>query len=99
MAVHHSSLIIFFVAVTGSFTFGFSNSCVGSVLGLPSFFSYFNLVEGSARYQSIIGAASGVFAGGSALGALCLAWLTDGIGRVRSLQVVCVICLLGGALQ
>lgn len=34
--------VVFFVAL-GSFTYGFNSAVIGSVLGLPSFLSYFDL--------------------------------------------------------
>ncbi len=46
MAVGHGNrynyLIVFFVAL-GSFTYGFNSAIIGSVLGLQSFFDYFNI--------------------------------------------------------
>lgn len=40
----YNFLLVFFVAL-GSLTYGFNNSIMGTVLGLPSFFSYFDLDE------------------------------------------------------
>lgn len=41
-ATRYNFAIIFFVAL-GSFTYGFNASIMGTVFGLNSFFSYFNL--------------------------------------------------------
>lgn len=38
----YNYLIVFFVAL-GSFTYGYNSAIIGSVLGLPSFFNYFNI--------------------------------------------------------
>jgi hypothetical protein len=38
----YNYLIVFFAAL-GSFTYGYNSAIIGSVLGLPSFFSYFNI--------------------------------------------------------
>lgn len=38
----YNYLIVFFVAL-GSFTYGYNSAILGAVLGLPSFFSYFNI--------------------------------------------------------
>jgi hypothetical protein len=57
--------IAFFVGL-GSFTYGFDCAIVGSVVGLPSFYSYFNFEYRSSYGSSIIGANNGVYAGGSA---------------------------------
>ncbi|KAK5165368.1 uncharacterized protein LTR77_008897 [Saxophila tyrrhenica] len=91
-------LIIFIVAL-GSFTYGFNNAITGSVFGLPGFYSYFDLNAGDSSSNSILGAANGVFFAGAMLGCLIAAWCADKLGRVRSLQVVCLLCLVGGILQ
>ncbi|KAK5744134.1 hypothetical protein LTR17_002164 [Elasticomyces elasticus] len=87
-----------FVAL-GSFTYGFSNSVIGSVLGLPSFYAYFDLASDGSGASGIIGATSGLFAGGGALGALCTHWLADRFGRVRAIQIAAAICAVSGAIQ
>jgi hypothetical protein len=38
----YNFLLVFFVAL-GSFTYGFNSSIMGTVFGLPSFYTYFNL--------------------------------------------------------
>ncbi|KAJ5874235.1 uncharacterized protein N7529_002665 [Penicillium soppii] len=100
MGFSNGYIMIFYVAL-GSFTYGFNNSVIGSVLGLKSFLEYFDLSSnaGDSSSNSIIGAASGLFAGGGAIGAMLLAWLADKTGRVRSMQVTCVICIISGAIQ
>ncbi|KAJ5398588.1 hypothetical protein N7465_009077 [Penicillium sp. CMV-2018d] len=100
MGLDNRFIMVFFVAL-GSFTYGFNNSVIGSVLGLNSFFGYFGLSSnsGDSHSNSIIGASSGLFAGGGAIGALALAWLADRTGRVRSMQVTCIICIISGAIQ
>jgi MFS family permease len=72
------------------------------VLGLSSFFEYFDLDPNgpdAARANSIIGATSGLFAGGGAIGALITTWLADKIGRVRSIQLTCLVCIIAAAIQ
>ena len=88
-------------ALTGSLTYGFSNSVIGSVLGLDSFFQYFNLDQGpnASKANAIIGATSGLFAGGGAIGALITTWLADKVGRIRAVQITCTLCVISGALQ
>jgi hypothetical protein len=49
------NILIVFTAALGSFTYGFDSAIIGSVLGLPSFFSYFNLTLNGAGSASIIG--------------------------------------------
>jgi MFS family permease len=67
-------------------------------LGLQSFFNYFDLTSTTSG-NSIIGATSGLFAGGGAIGALILAWLANKFGRVRAIKVTCVVCIISGAIQ
>ncbi|KAF5677817.1 quinate permease [Fusarium heterosporum] len=94
--------VIVLVASFGSLTFGFSNSVIGSVLGLGSFNAYFNLSttgDNAAKTNAILGAASGLFFGGSAIGALIHIWLADSAGRVRAAQITATICIVAGAIQ
>ncbi|KAL3462308.1 general substrate transporter [Aspergillus heterothallicus] len=100
MGFNSRYLMIFYVAL-GSFTYGFNNSVIGSVLGLNTFFEYFDLnpEPGNGSSNAIIGASSGLFAGGGAIGALALAWLANKAGRVRSMQLTCLICIISGAIQ
>lgn len=99
MGNSYNKLVVAFVAVTGSFTFGFCNSSVGSIIGFPSFIQYFDLQPSASHTNSILGAMSGLFAGGSAIGALLLPWLADRFGRVRSLQLIALICIISAAIQ
>ncbi|CRG89086.1 Quinate permease [Talaromyces islandicus] len=98
MAFSNDYLMIYIVAL-GSFTYGFNNSVIGSVLGLSSFLEYFEIHNNSSKSNSIIGATSGLFAGGGAIGALISAWLANKAGRVRALQVTCIICIVSAAIQ
>jgi MFS family permease len=50
----YNFLIVFTVAL-GSFTYGYSSAIIGSVFGLPSFFSYFNLSLSGSNSARIIG--------------------------------------------
>lgn len=87
---------------TGSLTYGFCNSVIGSVLGLPSFFEYFDLDTtgpAASKVNAIVGAMNGMFAGGGTIGALILTWLADKAGRVRAVQITRILCILSGALQ
>jgi MFS family permease len=93
--LNYNLFVIAFVAITGSFTFGFSNSCIGSVIGFSSFLNYFSLSTSS----TLLGALSSLFAAGTAIGALIQAWLSDKLGRVKTLQLACVFCIFGGAIQ
>ncbi|KAF2792178.1 general substrate transporter [Melanomma pulvis-pyrius CBS 109.77] len=97
----YNFLLVFFVAL-GSFTYGFNSSIMGTVFGLPSFYSYFNLdtTGPKVRYANdIIGATQGLYSGGGIFGCCLIAWLADKLGRKRAVQLVCTICVVSAILQ
>ncbi|KAL2858501.1 putative sugar transporter [Aspergillus pseudoustus] len=93
------NILIVFTAALGSFTYGFDSAIIGSVFGLPSFFSYFNLTLNEAGSASIIGAANGLFAGGGMIGAAINGWLADRLGRVRAIQIPCMLGVIAAAIM
>ncbi|KAF7563903.1 hypothetical protein G7046_g210 [Stylonectria norvegica] len=93
--------IVFFVAL-GSFTYGFNASIMGTAFGLSSFYSYFNLASTGPRASytnAIIGATNGLFSAGGIFGCLILSRLADKIGRKRSIQIICTICVISVVFQ
>ncbi|KAG9252397.1 uncharacterized protein F5Z01DRAFT_690601 [Emericellopsis atlantica] len=79
-------------------------SIIGSTIGQPGWYSYFNLpAAGEEGYASIttpaIATANGLFSAGGAVASLIVMWASDYFGRVRSIQIACVLGVLGGALQ
>jgi MFS family permease len=94
----YNFIIAFFVGL-GSFTYGFDSAIVGSVIGLPSFYSYFNFEYTSSYGSSIIGANNGVYAGGGAIGCWIVNWLSDKLGRRLAIQIIAAICIVSAALQ
>ncbi|KAE8445891.1 hypothetical protein EG329_012670 [Mollisiaceae sp. DMI_Dod_QoI] len=88
-----------FFAALGSFTYGYNSAIMGSVIGLPSFFPYFGIVESSSKGSSITGAINGVYYGGGAIGCWTIAYLADYFGRRRCIQIICVGCIISAALQ
>ncbi|RFU24119.1 hypothetical protein B7463_g12217, partial [Scytalidium lignicola] len=88
-----------FFSSLGSFTYGFNSAIIGSVIGLPSFFSYFDFVSTSSYGGSIIGASNGLYAGAGAIGCWTVFWLLDKLGRKRAIQIISVICIISAALQ
>jgi MFS family permease len=88
-----------FFAALGSFTYGYNSAIMGSVIGLPAFFSYFSIVESSSKGSSVTGAINGVYYGGGALGCWTMSYLADYFGRRRSVQIICVVCIISAALQ
>ncbi|KAI6778317.1 sugar transporter [Emericellopsis cladophorae] len=73
-------------------------------LGGTTYGQYFNLpAAGEDGYASIttpaIATANGLFSAGGAVASLIVMWASDYFGRVRSIQIACVLGVLGGALQ
>ncbi|RFU28546.1 hypothetical protein B7463_g7790, partial [Scytalidium lignicola] len=99
-----ASFYNFLIAISvtvGAYTYGFNNSVIAPVYGMPGFFQYFGLSAeaGNQRTASIIGAANGLFFSGGMLGCFTIAWKGDVFGRVRNLQIVAAICLISAIIQ
>ncbi|KAF9885400.1 hypothetical protein FE257_012922 [Aspergillus nanangensis] len=99
----YSRLVTVFVAI-GSMTYGYSASIIGSTIGQPGWYSYFQLPpEGTPGYASIttpaISTANGVFSAGGAIGTLFIMWSCDYFGRKVNIQIGGFCALFGGALQ
>jgi MFS family permease len=88
-----------FFAALGSFTYGYNVAIMGSVIGLPAFFGYFNIDYASSEGSSITGAINGVFYGGGAIGCWTMSYLADYFGQQRCLQIICVVLITSAALQ
>ncbi|KAL0261447.1 hypothetical protein SLS55_002877 [Diplodia seriata] len=76
----------------------------GSTIGLPGWYLYFDLPQdGEAGYDTIttpaISTANGLFSAGGAVAALIAMWSCDAFGRIRNIQVACLLGILGGGLQ
>ncbi|KAH8652577.1 general substrate transporter [Ilyonectria robusta] len=88
--------VVLFVAL-GSYTYGFNSSIIASVTGLPSFYAFFGLTKSGPNASwstQMIGAMNSIYCAGGLFGCFALGWLADKIGRRRSIQVVCVLCLI-----
>ncbi|EXJ66148.1 uncharacterized protein A1O5_10764 [Cladophialophora psammophila CBS 110553] len=91
----YNFLVVLTVAL-GSFTYGFTVNVTGPVLGMPSFYHYFNLDITSTT--GVIGAIPGCYFGGGIVGAVLGAWACERFGRRRALFATSVIGVLGGVL-
>ena len=67
--------------------------CTTSILGYPAFIEYFNLDAVT------IGAFASAYYGGGFVGSISNYWIPDWIGRLRTIQLSCVLSLIGVALQ
>jgi MFS family permease len=96
------NFIVVFFAALGSFTYGYSSSIIGSIFGLPGFWSYFDLsLTGprANRTNDMIGAANGLFAGGGMIGALIIPPALNRLGRKLTIQIACTTCVIACAIQ
>ena len=93
------NFLIVFLATFGSLTYGYNSAIIGAVIGLPSFFTYFDIDVKSSEGSRITGACNGLFAGGGLIGCFIITYLADAIGRKRSIQVTALIAIVSAALQ
>jgi MFS family permease len=93
--------LVIFVAL-GTISTAYGLAVIGSTVGQPNFYTYFNLATagepGYAHTTNIIGALNGVNSAGAIVGCIFQAWSADYYGRKRTLQIGCVILIIGGAL-
>ncbi|EEH05293.1 sugar transporter [Histoplasma capsulatum G186AR] len=99
----YNRLVIAFVAL-GSFTYGYCASVIGSTIGQPGWYAFFNLpLQGEPGYTEIttsaIATANGVFSAGGAVGSLFMMWSCEAVGRKANIQLGSFLAVLGGALQ
>lgn len=85
-------------------TYGYAASIIGSTIGQPGWYQFFNLpADGQPGYDTIttpaIATANGLFSAGGAFACLVLMWACDYYGRLRSIQFGCALGILGGILQ
>ncbi|PGG99027.1 hypothetical protein AJ80_09417 [Polytolypa hystricis UAMH7299] len=98
----YNRLVIVFVAL-GSLTYGYCASIIGSTIGQPGWYLYFDLPrQGSPDYEhstSVIATANGVFSAGGAVGTLIIMWSCDSFGRKANIQLGAFLAIFGGAMQ
>ncbi|KEZ44923.1 putative MFS sugar transporter [Scedosporium apiospermum] len=88
----------------GSFTYGYCSAIIGSTIGQPGWYQYFNLpMQGEEGYGSktaqAIATANGLYSAGGAVGSLFIMWAATALGRKVSIQIGAACAVLGGALQ
>lgn len=93
--------VVIFVAL-GTVSTAYGLAIIGSTVGQPSFYAYFNLATagepGYGHTSNMISALNGVNSGGALIGCLLQAWTADKYGRKRTIQLGCAILVVGGAL-
>ncbi|KAI1611550.1 MFS transporter [Exophiala viscosa] len=113
MAVHkkhaasHSSSynrLVTVAAAFGSMTYGYCSAIIGSTIGQPGWYHFFDLPEeGQPGYGGktthAIATANGVYSAGGAVGSLFVMWSATALGRKRSIQLGAILAIIGGAFQ
>lgn len=93
--------VVIFV-VLGTLSTAYGLAVIGSTVGQPNFYAYFDLApqgeEGYTYTTNIIGALNGVNSAGAIIGCIVSAWTADAYSRKRTIQLGCVILVVGGAL-
>ncbi|KAF2643166.1 MFS transporter [Massarina eburnea CBS 473.64] len=93
--------IVVFVAL-GTISTAYGLAIIGSTVGQPNFYTYFNLAPagapGYAHTTNIIGALNGVNSAGAISGCLFNAWTCEKYSRKYSMMIGCVVLIVGGAL-
>ena len=93
--------VVVFVAI-GTISTAYGLAIIGSTVGQPNFYSYFNLATqeepGYDHTTNMIGALNGVNSAGAIAGCISQAWTSDKYGRKRTMQIGSVILIIGGAL-
>jgi MFS family permease len=93
--------VVVFVAL-GTISTAYGLAIIGSTVGQPNFYAYFNLATqgepGYTRTTNLIGALNGVNSAGAIAGCIFQAWSSDVYGRKRTMQMGCLVLILGGGL-
>lgn len=93
--------VVVLVAI-GTIATAYGLAIIGSTVGQPNFYKYFNLAtQGEPGYThttNMIGALNGVNSAGAIAGCLTNAWSAEKYGRKRSMQMGSVVLVVGGAL-
>jgi MFS family permease len=85
-------------------TYGYCSSVIGSTIGQPGWYNFFDLPQQgepgySTKTTEAISTANGIYSAGGAIGTLFVMWAATALGRKRSIQIGGAFALLGGALQ
>ncbi|KAK5048527.1 hypothetical protein LTR84_005617 [Exophiala bonariae] len=102
----HSNLYNRLVTVAvafGSLTYGYCSAVIGSTIGQPGWYDFFNLSTEGPGYATTttntIATANGLYSAGGAVGSLWIMWAATALGRKRNIQLGALLAVLGGALQ
>ncbi|KPI40239.1 Quinate permease [Cyphellophora attinorum] len=94
----YNFFVALFVAV-GSLCYGYASSISAALIGQPSWYDYMGLEAGSSYSQAILGLINGIYAAGGAVGCVFNMWACEALGRKKSIQLGCVISIVGAAIM
>ena len=90
--------VALFVAF-GSLSYGYASSISAALIGQPSWYDYMGLVAGDSYTNVILGVINGLYAAGGAFGCVFNMWSAEAFGRRRSIQLGCLISIVGAGLM
>lgn len=94
----YNFIVALFVAF-GSLSYGYASSISAATIGQQSWYDYMKLVQGTSYTNSIIGVINCIYSIGGVFGCIFNMWSAEYFGRKRSIQMSCLIAILGGALM
>jgi MFS family permease len=93
--------LVVYVAI-GTISTAYGLAIIGSTIGQPNFYTYFNLASagepGYSRTSNMIAALNAVNSGGAIIGCLYQVWSSDHFGRKWTMMIGCGVLIVGGAL-
>lgn len=81
-------------AATGTFLFGFDTGVTTTTIARQSWSEYMGHPS-----NGLTGAAVAIYIAGEAGGALCQTFVGDRLGRIRFMQMMCVVVTIGVVIQ
>ncbi|OQD70136.1 hypothetical protein PENDEC_c026G07139 [Penicillium decumbens] len=93
MTLWYSLGIAFFAAI-GTFLFGFDTGIATTTIAHESWIKYMNNPS-----EGLTGAVVAVYIAGEAVGALTQTFIGDKLGRIRFMQLMCIIVTIGTVIQ
>lgn len=93
MGQYYTLGIALFAAI-GTFLFGFDTGIATTTIAHESWIEYMNNPS-----KGLTGSVVAIYIAGEALGALCQSFLGDRLGRIRFMQMMCIIVTVGTVIQ
>ncbi|KAL5334139.1 general substrate transporter [Aspergillus crustosus] len=103
LKVNSYNLWVVVLVAIGTISTAYGLAVIGSTVGQPNFYSYFNLEAdtsqpGYKHTTNMIGALNGVNSAGAVAGCILQAWTADAYGRKTTIRLGSLILIVGGTL-